>query len=94
MIFYRILWIINAIAALIILYFFITGLGDGSVSSFNSGLWGAILAALAAILGGSIFLKKAGHLKTANALLCLLAIPTVFYILFFLIVALSGARWN
>jgi len=89
-----ILWSIDAIAAIIILYFFFIGLGDGSVSSYNSGLWGGILMALAVILGGSFVLKSAGHLKIAFALLWILAIPALLYGLFILIVVFSGAKWN
>jgi hypothetical protein len=94
MILFRILWVIDAIVALIVLYFFIIGLGDGSVSSYNSALWGGILAALAGILGGSILLKNAGQLKMAKALLWVLAIPALLYGLFMLVAVFSGAKWN
>ncbi|HKR06862.1 MAG TPA: osmoprotectant transporter permease [Bacteroidia bacterium] len=94
MILFRILWVIDAIVALIVLYFFIIGLGDGSVSSYNSTLWGGILAALAGILGGSILLKSAGQLKIAKALLWVLAIPALLYGLFILVFVFSGAKWN
>lgn len=50
MIFYRILFSIDAVIALVLLYFFFVGLGDGSVSSFNILLWLGILGATAAIL--------------------------------------------
>lgn len=94
MILFRILYIIDSIAALIILYFFFIGLNDGSVSSFNIGLWMAILAALAIILGGSMFFKRKGNVALANAVLCLLAIPTFLYVVFLLLVVFSGVRWN
>lgn len=94
MVLFRILWVFDLVVALIVFYFFIIGLADGSVSSYNSGLWAGILVALAAILGGSILLKSAGHLKIANALLCLMAIPSLLFGLFLLIAVVSGARWN
>ena len=55
--FFRLLLAIDAIAALVILYFFMIGLADGSVSSFNMELWFGVLAAVAAILGGGLLLK-------------------------------------
>lgn len=94
MVLFWILWSIDAIVALITLYFFFTGLNDGSVSSSNSGLWGGILVVLAAIIGGSLFLKSAGYLTLAKIFLWLLAIPAVFYGLFLLVAVSSGAKWN
>jgi len=35
MIVFKILWAIDALASLVVLYFFVVGLGDGSVSSRN-----------------------------------------------------------
>jgi hypothetical protein len=57
---FKILFGIDALAGAVILYFFFVGLADGSVSSFNMGLWAAILAALAAILGGGYALNANG----------------------------------
>lgn len=91
---FRILYVINVIAALIILYFFFLGWSDGSVSSFNIGLWMGILAGLVIILAGSRALKTRGHIAIANALLCVLAIPAILYGIFLLIVLCSGVKWN
>jgi hypothetical protein len=44
-----------------------------------------ILAVLAAVVGGSIWLRSAGQRAVAIALLLLLAIPGVLYVLFFLL---------
>lgn len=89
-----ILWGIDAITALIILYFFFTGLSDGSVSSFNGGLWFIILAALAVILLGSLWLKASGYLGWAKSLLSVLAIPATLYALFIVLVLITKPRWN
>ena len=94
MILFRILYIIDSTAAIIILCFFFTGLNDGSVSSFNMELWFGILTGLAIILIGSRLLKTNGYLAFANALLCVLAIPAILYGLFLLLVIFSGAKWN
>ena len=94
MILFWILWGIDALVALVAIYFFFEGLGDGSVSSLNGLLWLGILAALAAVLGGGWMLKVSGQLKSAKILLSVVAIPAVLFFLFFLLVILSKPRWN
>jgi hypothetical protein len=91
---FKILFGIDALAAGVILYFFFIGLADGSVSSFNMGLWLGILAAASAILGGGYALHAAGRTRLANALLLVLAIPAAIYGLFILLVVLTNPRWN
>ena len=85
---------IDALVALVVLYFFIVGLGDGSVSSFNGLLWLGILTGLAAVMGGGWMLKVSGQLKTAKILLSVVAVPAVLFFLFFLLLFLSKPRWN
>ncbi len=94
MILFRILFGIDALAAAVIVYFFFVGLADGSVSSFNAGLWFAILAALAAILGGGWIANANGKRGAAIALLLVLAIPAVLYGLFILLIVIAQPRWN
>ncbi len=89
-----VLWVIDAITALITVYFFFDGLADGSVSSFNIVSWLIILLVLAAILTGSLYLKSYNRVIVANILLSLLAAPALLYGLFLLLVISSGARWN
>ena len=88
------LWGFDALIALVVLYFFFTGLFDGSVSSFNMGLWLIILLGLTAIMGGSLYLFSAGRSGIATAVLLLLAIPGVLYALFLLILIITASRWN
>jgi hypothetical protein len=78
MTFFWILWGFDALIALIFLFFF-TGLGDGSVSSFNMGLWLLILAGLTAILLGSLGLIKYNYVGIAKLLLSILAVPGFLY---------------
>lgn len=92
--FFGILLAIDAIAALVILYFFLIGLADGSVSSFNMSLWLGILAAVAAILGGGLLLKAKGQRIAANLVLLILATPAALYGLFFLSIIIFQPRWN
>jgi hypothetical protein len=88
------LWAIDAVIASTALYFFVAGLADGSVSSFNMGLWITVLVALAAVFGGSLWLKSMGRRGLAVILLLILAAPGVIFALFFLILIVSGPRWN
>ena len=88
------LWAIDACVAAAALFFFVWGLADGSVSSFNIGLWMALLGAVAVIVGGSVWLKSAGLKGLAIALLLVLAVPAVLYALFILLVVTSGTSWN
>ena len=87
-------WAIDVVIAIIVLYFFLVGLADGSVSSFNIGLWLFILLGLGSILGGSLWLKTAGHQTLAMVLLLILAIPGLLYGLFLLALVIAAPRWN
>lgn len=88
------LWGFDALVALGFVYFFLIGLGDGSVSSFNIVLWLGILGGLAAILGGGYFLRAKGYGVLAACVLCVLAIPAMGSLLFFLLILISNPRWN
>ncbi|MEW5838466.1 MAG: osmoprotectant transporter permease [Pseudomonadota bacterium] len=89
-----VLWGIDAIVAAIFIYFFIIGLLDGSVSSFNLALWLAILVALAALLLGGYALHAAGKPRIAAALLSLLAVPGILAAMLSLVVIISPPNWN
>ncbi len=94
MILFWILWVIDAIVELISIYFFFIGLADGSVASSNMALWLIILLALAAILGGSVYLKSSGRITPANLLLSVVAIPALLFGLYFLVAIFGGGPWN
>lgn len=89
-----ILWSVNAAIAAIVLLFFFAGLADGSVSSFNIGLWLVILAAGFIILAGSLFLRGRGHAVLALLMVIPVAAAGLLYALFILLVIVSGERWN
>ncbi|MCW5692022.1 MAG: hypothetical protein KIT48_06630 [Pseudolabrys sp.] len=93
-VFIRTLIGIDALAALVVIYFFFVGLADGSVSSFNGGLWFALLAAVAVILGGGWALQASGRRGLATALLLVLAVPAVVYALFIALILITQPRWN
>ncbi len=92
--FFWIFWGIDALVGAIVVGYFFLGLADGSVSSFNSGIWAAILGALAVILAGSMWLKVVGRPGFGTALLLVLGIPGVLYGVFLFLVIVTKSRWN
>jgi hypothetical protein len=91
---FKALFTIDLLIAGIVVYFFVAGLGDGSVSSFNMTLWLAILVGLAAILAAGYSLRSAGRGALANLVLLVLVVPGALYAFFLVVVIVSGARWN
>lgn len=89
-----VLWGIDAVISLVVLYFFIIGLVDGSVSSFNMGLWVMILLGIGAIMLGSLWLKSNDYLRIAKIVLAILAVPGLLYALFMLMIIITKPRWN
>jgi len=87
-------WGIDAAVAVIVVCFFFIGLADGSVSSFNIGLWLMILSGLVGIMGGSLWLKSMGRSGLAMFLLLILAVPALLYALFLAVVLIGRPRWN
>jgi len=93
-IFIRTLLGIDALAALVVVYFFIVGLGAGSVSSFTGALWFGILAAVAAVLGGGWALQASGRRGLAAVVLLIVAAPALAYALFIALLLITQPRWN
>ncbi|HEY2986421.1 MAG TPA: osmoprotectant transporter permease [Candidatus Binatia bacterium] len=91
---FKILWGIDAVIAAVFVYFFIVGLGDGSVSSFNMRLWLGTLGTLAGVLAGSRMLQRSGRTRLAISLLMILAVPGLAVGLFFLAMIIINPRWN
>lgn len=89
-----ILWIFNALMCLIPIYFFFVGLGDGTITSRNIGLWFLILLVVAIVLVGSFLLKAANQMALAKVILILAAIPGILALLYFLIVFTSKPNWR
>ena len=89
-----ILWGFDAIIAAVVFYFFFAGLADGSVSSFNMGLWALILTVLGGIMLGSLALKSAGQKVVAVLVLLVLAVPSLLGGLLLLSILLLHPRWN
>jgi hypothetical protein len=87
-------WSIDAIAALILVAFFIIGLADGSVSSFNIGLWLLVLGVAGGVVLGGLALRSSARRALATTLVTIPAVPTALTGLFFLAIVLIPARWN
>ncbi len=84
-----ILWGIDALVAFILVFFFFVGLGDGTVSSGNSMLWLVLLMGMGALLLGGYWLFTHQYPIAATILVALLAVPSLLYGLFMLLM-LSG----
>jgi len=76
------------------LYFFFSLAAGGRVGSFNILPWLAILAALAAVVGGSVWLRSAGQHALAILLLLLLAVPGALFALFFLLLLILHPNFH
>jgi hypothetical protein len=87
-------WSIDAVVAAIALFFFFWGLADGTVSSFNAGIWAMLLGSLAIVVGGSLWLKVTGRRALGIALALVLAVPGLLVGLFFLALIIANPRWN
>jgi hypothetical protein len=87
-------WSVDAAVAAVVMGFYLVGLGDGSVSSYNAMLWLGVLAALAVVVGGSLVLKIVGRRALAIALGLVLTIPAALFCLFWVVVIVSHPRWN
>ena len=91
---YRVAFALAVLVAVVAVVFFVVGIADGSVSSFNIALWLGLLTGIAAILVLGRQLRAHGHPKLALALLSILALPGLMYAFFMLLVVASGTRWN
>lgn len=91
---FKILWVIDLVAAGIIIWFFIAGLADGSVTYRNIKLWLFLLLAAGCIVWISRLLKNQGHDKLAMLAVLILALPAIVYGLFVLLMATNNGRWN
>ncbi|HTI83710.1 MAG TPA: hypothetical protein VL614_24930 [Acetobacteraceae bacterium] len=91
---FRILFGIDALAVAVVVFFFLWGVSDGTVSSFNILLWLVMLGGVGGVLGGGAWLRSQGHARVANSVLLVLAIPAMLLVLFFLLLIVAQPRWN
>jgi len=88
------LWGFDAVVAAIVVFFFLWGLSDGTVSSFNIVLWLAMLSMVSGVVFGSLALRRANHGAAAFGLLMVLAIPGLGMTLLLVSVLILHPRWN
>ena len=91
---FRILLGIDGLAAAVVLFFFLWGVSDGTVSSFNILIWLALLGGVGGVVGGGLWLNSLGHRRFANRLLLVLAIPATLIFLFFLALIVLQPDWR
>ena len=91
---YKLFLVANFVALAIAAAFFIIGLSDGSVSSFNIAVWTMLLVGLSGVLLVGKQLKLKGKSHFATSILGITAIPTILGGLFMLIVLVTQPRWN
>ena len=91
---FRFLLGIDIVAAAVVVYFFIVGLADRSISLYNADLWAGLLLSIGAIIAAGITLRRNERTVMAILVLGFLAAPTLLYGVFILTVILSGQRWN
>ena len=94
MTFFGFLFGIDALIAAILLFFFMQGMGDGTVSAFNIVLWLGILTGMAAVLGGGMLLHSKEQRIWANLLLSVPAWPGLLFGLWCLLLIVMQPRWN
>ena len=87
-------WSFDALIAAVVVFFFLWGLSDGTVSSFNITLWLLALAAVGGVVFGSLALRRAGYAAPAFLVLMTLAVPGLLFVLFFGAVLILQPRWN
>jgi hypothetical protein len=87
------LWAVNAAIAAVLAWFFLEGLGDGTIQAGNLGLWLLLLALAALILAGSQVLHR-HRPKLATVLIAPTAIGAIMFVAVFALVYLSGERMN
>ena len=87
-------WTVSALVGAAFVVFFLIGLGDGTVSSFNIVLWLGILAVVGGCVGGSLWLRAHGHRLPSIVLAWVLAVPGLFAGLLMLIVIVTKPNWQ
>lgn len=91
---FRILFAVSTAVALVAFYFFVIGIADGSVSSFNITMWLALLGGIAAVTAVGLALNARGRRTAACAVLSILAVPGLLAALFVLSLIVMQPRWN
>ncbi|MDP3288783.1 MAG: hypothetical protein Q8M64_10775 [Methyloversatilis sp.] len=84
----------SALTTFVAVVFFVVGIGDGSVSSFNLVLWLGLLSVMALSLWAGYALHARGRVVLAIAALAVTALPGILATLFVLLAIVTQPRWN
>lgn len=84
----------SALTTFVAVVFFVVGIGDGSVSSFNLLLWLGLLSVMALSLWAGYALHARARIVLAIAALSVTALPGILAVLFLLLVIVTQPRWN
>jgi len=97
MILYRSLLIISWGILAVLGWFFLEGLGNAgsaTVSAANLATWILILGGIGGIIALAGAVRRRGRPGLASLLLAIIVTPLVLLVLFYLLLILTGARWN
>jgi hypothetical protein len=94
MILQRILFATGWLTLGTILFFFLWGVSDGTVSPANILPWAGIVALPSAILWGAMALRARGRTGAAMALASVLAVPAVLAVVVILVLIIAPPRWH
>jgi len=94
MVLFGTLFALNVVAALVAFGFFIIGLADGSVTTFNILLWGGLLGVLFTLPMAGWLLRVRGQRRLGTIVLLPVAGVAVVAALLVLVMILNPPRWN
>jgi hypothetical protein len=94
MILFGILFALNVAVALVAFGFFLIGLADGSVTTFNILIWGAMLGVLFSLPMAGWLMRVRGWRRTGLALLVPLAAVATAGALVTLVMIVSPPNWQ
>ncbi len=94
MILFGMLFAINLLASLVALGFFIVGLADGSVTTFNILLWAAMLSTLFSLPWFAWLMRLRGHRRLGTILLLPVAGVAAVAALAMLVLIVSPGSWR
>lgn len=87
-------WGIAAVVTSVAVIFFLIGLTNGSVSSFNASIWALILPGTVGVTVCSLILKENGRPGMGALLALVLALPGLLAGLIILLFIIVPMRWN
>ena len=87
-------WTVDITATAVITYFFIEGLGDGTISSTNALLWLGLVMGPATILATAFLLRSYSRIGFANGVLSILAVPSLMFGLLTAILTLGTSSYR